>query len=401
MLAKLIGYACVGIALALVAIVAYRTVLPLPGPLLFSPTELLASTWEAYKKTYVEPGTYRTVDKQRGDVTTSEGQSYTMLRAAWMGDKGTFDGAWRWTEENLGRPEDALHAWLWSPEGGILSPNSASDADADIALALIFAYARWQDPAYLASARAIVSDIWEEEVITLGGRPYLAANNVEKRSSAPHVVVNPSYFSPASYRLFAEIDPAHPWEELREATYDALAEMIALPMDGGGPGRLPPDWILLSRAEGVMIASSTPQAPSTFGYDALRVSWRIALDAEWFGNPRAAEILSMLSVLGEEWRQSGRLASVHAHDGSPIDGNEAAALYGGTIGYFIAMDAEAAKEIYRKKLLSLYDPRGGGWATPLSYYDDNWVWFGLGLYHRLLPNLAAELPDSAFTPRAQ
>ena len=137
MLAKLVGYLAVGIALVLVGVVAYRTTLPAPGALTFSPTELLAATWQSYKALYVD-ATYRTIDKQRG-VTTSEGQSYTMLRAVWMGDKATFDGSWKWTRENLARETDNLFAWLWGAKSdgtnGVLSPNSASDADSDIALA--------------------------------------------------------------------------------------------------------------------------------------------------------------------------------------------------------------------------------------------------------------------------
>src|SRR3989344_1629933 len=37
------------------------------------------------------------------------------------------------------------------------------------------------------------------------------------------------------------------------------------------------------------------------------------------------------------------------------------------------------------------------WAMPLSYYADNWTWFGIALYNRQLPNLAAELPATAFS----
>lgn len=399
MTAKLAGYVCVAIALALLAFVAYRTILPTPGPLLFSPTELLAATWHSYKATYVNTD-FETVDRTRG-VTTSEGQSYTMLRAVWMGDKTTFDGTWQWTEAHLGRTTDHLFAWLWGPETsggtGILSENTASDADSDIALSLIFAYARWQDPRYLAAARAILADIWSEEVVTIKGVPYLAADNLEKTAKTPSIVVNPSYLSPASYHIFAEVDTAHPWESLRSASYDLLAKSASLPLDASTSGNLPPDWILVSRTSGSIAADTQAGADTNFGYDALRVPWRIALDYEWFKNPQARTLLSRFSLLSSEWREAGRIPSIQTHSGGQVDGSETAALYGGTIGYFLLADPAEAPTVFREKLLALWSPARASWATTLSYYDDNWVWFGIGLYEGMLPDLAAGLPPSAFS----
>ena len=120
----------------------------------FSPNTMLNALWQDYKKEYVENGTFRTIDRDRNNVTTSEGQSYTMLRAVWVGDKPTFDGAWGWTRTNLARPNDHLFSWLYGKKAdgtyGILTDqggnNTASDADSDIALALVMAYSRWQDP---------------------------------------------------------------------------------------------------------------------------------------------------------------------------------------------------------------------------------------------------------------
>lgn len=407
MLAKLVGYVCVGIALVLVGVVAFRTTLKSPGALTFSPTELLSATWQDYKNVYVDP-TYRTIDKQRG-VTTSEGQSYTMLRAAWMGDKPTFDGSWEWTRDNLSRGSDHLFAWLWaipsassSPSGRapltghIISSNTASDADSDIALALVFAYARWQDPQYLDAARAIINDIWQQEVIVINGTPYLAADNVEKNSKTPYLVVNPSYLSPASYHIFAEIDPTHPWDTLRAASYTLLSKAMDAPLGASGSAHLPPDWVFISRKDGSLMKPSGEGFDTNFGYDALRTPWRVALDYQWFKNPSALSLLHQFSALGGEWKSRGKLAAIHAHDGSVVDGSEAAALYGGVIGYFSLADPRDASAVYSQKLTSLYNAKSASWATTLSYYDANWVWFGIALYNNLTPNLAAELPPSAF-----
>lgn len=380
----------------------YRTTAP--HPLIFSPTQALAASWYNYKLLFVDPATKRTIDWQRGGVTTSEGQSYTMLRAVWQGDEPTFDASWRWTLDNLAHTNDHLFSWLWGTRAdgtpGILTEqsgqNSASDADTDIALALVFAYARWQDPAYLEQARLIIRDIWEKEVVTIREKPYLAANDIEKTSSSPRVVLNPSYLHPAAYHIFAFIDPTHPWETLRKESYAVLNDSTKLSTRPGEQAVLPPDWILVDRKTGALVPGSAPSHTSSFGFDALRVPFRITLDAVWFHNPDAAATLRNLSYLSSAWHQKGQLAATYSHTGKEELQTESAAMYGGTLGYFMLNDPEAAATIYSKKLTALYDANTGGWVPSLSYYDNNWAWFGIALYNQQLPNLAASLPSTAF-----
>src|ERR1700692_604604 len=98
---------------------------------------VLQQAWAGYTKTFIEPDG-RVIDPTRGGVTTSAGQGYALLRAAWMGDRQVFDTAWSWTAANLTTPSDGLFACLWSG-GHLADSNSASDADSDIALALLYA----------------------------------------------------------------------------------------------------------------------------------------------------------------------------------------------------------------------------------------------------------------------
>ncbi|MBI2030558.1 hypothetical protein HYT05_02970, partial [Candidatus Kaiserbacteria bacterium] len=42
-------------------------------------------------------------------------------------------------------------------------------------------------------------------------------------------------------------------------------------------------------------------------------------------------------------------------------------------------------------LLILFDPDTNTWRAPLSYYDANWVWFGMALYNDQLPDLSLGL----------
>jgi endoglucanase len=127
---------------------------------------------------------------------------------------------------------------------------------------------------------------------------------------------------------------------------------------------------------------------TTYGYEALRIPWRLALDWQWSRDERAKEVLSRMNFLEKEWEDKGRLASVYAHDGKIENNSESAAMYGGSLGYFIVMDPKKAEEIYRDKLLNLYNPDTSTWRKDagVGYYEANMAWFGMALYRNLLLN---------------
>jgi endo-1,4-beta-D-glucanase Y len=401
---KLLGYILVGAALVVLGVVLYNNSGKSNVPLVFTPDQILNSTWLNYKTEYLEPNTSRTLDKQNDNITTSEGESYTMLRAVWLADKATFDNSWTWTKDNLQhKTGDKLFAWLFGQQSGntygILTAkggnNTASDADTDIALSLVFAYSRWQDPAYLGDARSIITDTWNNDVVTVNGTPYMSADNLEKSSTNPNIAINVSYFNPAAYRIFAQVDPTHPWSKLVDSSYALLAKAEAAPLDKSKSSGLPPDWISMNRTTGAISAPTGTANTTNFSFDALRTPWRIALDLAWYKDPRASTTLQSLSFLDKQWSANGMLASTYTHDGSVVTAAESPAMYGGTIGYFVTNDSDAAASIYQNKLESLYDPGKNGWKSTLSYYDDNWAWFGIALYNNMLPNLTVGLPAGA------
>lgn len=365
-------------------------------PVVFSNREMLAALWNSYKKEYFEPGTSRVLDKQRNNLTTSEGQSYAMLRAVWMDDKPAFDESWRWTRDNLKRPNDRLFAWAFGqrPDGsyGILpdgGENTASDADVDIALALLFAYSRWQDRAYLEQALGIIDDIWRVEVVTIGGKPYLAANSKEKGLESPGVLLNPSYFAPYAYRIFAQAGSERDWNGLVDTSYEVLERSMELPLDKETSAGLPPDWVVIDRRTGELRApSGDPALTTNYSYDALRVPFRLAIDHAWFRDERAKAALDKMGFLLREWERKGRLGASYTHDGRVAEDAESVAMYGGSAGLFLVSGgSDASKSFYDSKLLPLYDPDVQSWKRPLGYYDSNMAWFGLALYSGSLDNL--------------
>jgi endoglucanase len=321
-----------------------------------------------------------------------------MLRAVWMDDRATFDNTFQWTKDNMQHDNDKLFSWLFGKRAdgtyGILDDqggnNAATDADVDIAVALLFASERWGDPKYLYDAVDIIDDIWDKEVALVNNKPVLTANDLAGNAS-PTVLVNPSYFAPYAYRLFAQVDSKHDWEGVVASSYEILKQSSRSSLDKQSTSGLVPDWLEINKATGVIQAPASASLTTNYSYDAMRTPWRIALDWKWHGEPQAKEFLQQLNFLEKEWDANGKLYSTYAHDGAVIGRNESAAMYGSSIGYFIVNSPEKAKKIYEEKLISLYSPGKQSWVEPLSYYDDNWAWFGLALYYDALPNLAKDI----------
>ena len=370
----------------------------------FADRTMLAGLWNSYKTEYWEASTGRTLDKQSNNITTSEGQSYTMLRSVWQSDKTTFDSAWAWTQSHLQR-QDKLFSWRWGQMAdgtyGILTDqggqNTASDADSDIALALIMAASKWQQSSYLNDAKAIITSIWEKEVVTINGKPYYAANDLEKASTKGYVIVNPSYLSPYEYRVFAKLDKTagHDWNALVDSSYALLNTAIDATLDAPSSAKLVPDWVTVSTKDGSVSAptANEPNYKTTYGYEAFRSPWRLALDYQWNNADAAKATLAKMSYLSDQWNASSKLAPVYTHSGEATENDEKAGAYGGDIGYFIVTNPAQATQIYNKKLKYLYDPNKNSFNQDLSYYDSNWAWFGMALYTGQLDNLTESITD--------
>jgi endo-1,4-beta-D-glucanase Y len=174
-------------------------------------TRVLAASWQGYRQQFISPDG-RVVIPERGGGTISEAQAYALLRAVWAGDDATFGRVYAWTYQNLARP-DHLLSWHWGRRNdgawGVLDANTASDGDLDYALALVLAARRgWRappgQPDYLAEARQVAASILTQEVAALpDGTLILTPGNWHE--AGPPYLLNPSYFSPAAYRLFRRI----------------------------------------------------------------------------------------------------------------------------------------------------------------------------------------------------
>jgi endoglucanase len=172
--------------------------------------------------------------------------------------------------------------------------------------------------------------------------------------------------------------------KLVDSSYAVLNNVTTASLDKSAPGRLPPDWIVIDKKTGTISKAPTATLTTNFSFDALRAPWRIALDYQWNQEPRAKAYLDKLSLFKDEWRNKKAIAASYNHDGSVINSTEVPAVYGGVMGYFVVSDPADADAVYNTKLKALFNPDTNSWKKPLGYYDDNWVWFGLGLYNNLI-----------------
>lgn len=357
----------------------------------------LANTWQSYKTRFVS-AEGRTIDRGRHDVTTSEGQAYTLLRAVWIQDRATFERTWNWTKRNLQIRGDNLFVSLWGQNQAgnweALDKSTNSGADQDIALALILAVRYWPDTEnlYQAQAQLILNDLWQKAVITVGGKPYLTAGDWAAIQTQP--TFNPSYVAPYAYRIFASYDtnPAHNWKNLIETSFIMLYGCSGL----NEPSRLPPDWCAFEPASGTFRQPPASNGLSaSYGYQAFRLYWRLGLDEQWNGKQDER------SRAFVEWSSQGSnplknpdlaRAAIYDKNGTSL-APEDSSTYAGTLALLTVAQPDVASSFYQKILATYHELDSGTyyyWDEPQNYYQQNWLWFGVALYNRsLLPE-----PDS-------
>lgn len=354
--------------------------------------QVLERSWESYAKRFIEDG--RVIDPGRDGVTTSEGQSYALLRAVYANDQETFDAVWAWTEANLQQPGGLL-AWLYGPRAGeapgILDAGSATDADVDTALALLLASRRWDKPAYAAAAQTMLAGIWERETAVAGGQRVVVAGEWARGDDGRPLVVNPSYLAPYAYRIFAEADPGRPWMELVDSSY-ALLERLHADARFGGPGGLLPTWVGLDPATGALVPAEGVEGADVFGYDGLRAPWRLTLDWLWYRDERARAAIGRFGFLRARLEEEGRLAAAYTLDGAPATAYESLAMYAGVVPALLFSGGDTiAFQTFDQKIGGAYveDGRGAYWGDPDNYYDQNWAWFTTALLDGAMGNLWA------------
>jgi endoglucanase len=344
------------------------------------------------------------VDPNSGGTTTSEGQAYAMLRAVYMNDEATFDEIWGWTRENLQDSGDnSLLAWNYgeTEDGtqGVPDLSTATDADTDAALALLFASRKFDDRRYEEEALRILDDVWEEETVSnVAGydRVLVAGNWARGDGETSRPVTNPSYFSPYAYKIFADADPSHDWDALADSSYEILQDIQASPELGGEAGVVP-NWVAIDPETGAPDAAELDGLPTEeFSFDATRVPWRMSLDYLWFRDDRALEVMEDLALPRRQIEDEGRLFASYGLGGEPTADYESTSAYAGILpGLLVGGDPTVAHKVFAEKILGAYNAgsaQGAGayWGEdPDDYYNQNMAWFATAIMDGSMSNLYA------------
>lgn len=330
----------------------------------------LRKSYENYKKGFMTKDG-RIMDPERGYITTSEGQSYIMLRSVVSSDKKTFDLSYKWAKDNLQR-SDSLFAWLWGKNKDgkymILDNNTASDADVDIAFSLLLAYEKWGNYNYLREALPIIISIWNNETRKVGN--FLVLMPGVEQTFSEQIEINPSYFSPYAFRFFQKYDEIHDWSFLIDSSYYYLEQVTSVTQSG-----LPPNWFLIDETNGGEQIILEDSERSDFSYDAIRVFARVYLDYIRTGEKRALPILAKTQFFINKWQETGEFYTNYKANGELRDKNK----FLGSISILIPViemyNAEVASAMYRKELEPLLNNEKY-FASNYDYYNKNLLWFG-------------------------
>jgi hypothetical protein len=225
------------------------------------------------------------------DSTVSEGIAYGMVLAVAMDDATVFDELWKYSQSWANG--NGLMDWYINAAGTVrLGTGGASDADEDMAFALVMAARKWGGSGslgepYLDVAKRQIDRIWQHEV-DHGNAELLLPGD----TWAGNVIFNPSYFAPNQYRIFGQVGGnADGWNRVIDTGYAVLARSINASNGNLGTG-LAPAWC---GADG-NVKEPFAGGATNYQYDAARVPFRIGQDFCNSGEPRAAAFLGAITA---------------------------------------------------------------------------------------------------------
>jgi endo-1,4-beta-D-glucanase Y len=234
------------------------------------------------------------------DKTVSEGIGYGMLMMVYFSDntksyKDEFDLLWAYYQSFLN--DNKLMNWKINGFSGFTNDgkNAATDAEVDVALALVMAHYQFGSTSnknYLDTAKSLISKIRLHEVST---------NNLLKPGDTWDSERNPSYLSFVAFEIFKEVESsqAAKWQSVIDANY---AMLIANQNSTSG---LFSDWC----------RDNGSHSRGAYEYDAARTPWRLAWANAWYGHANAKTLLTNLYTKFLQNKNASEIAGPYALTG--------------------------------------------------------------------------------------
>lgn len=340
-------------------------------------TPVLQQSWFFYKRRFMEDDA-RVISNHYGG-SISEGQSYALLKSVWMEDRPTFDRAFQWTVRNMKRPGEHLFGWRWgwdeqTKTSRLLEAHNATDADQDIAYALLLAWEQWRDPQYLDYAKGLIDDLWRVNVSKINDRYYLNPGTWEGFHQADALTLDPSYFAPYVYRKFAEYDTTHDWRALAEDIYPVLEACTALTEN-----KLPPNWCSVNRRDNTIAFSDVQgDGARNFGYDAFRVFWRMSMDDN-LGSQQARAYLQNHPALLRYWAEHKMLPEGFSPTGEPLSKETSGFALSAALAqsHQLSEDKSGEDKTFYDAMLGPHYHAEGYWFNDYNDYLHSVIWLHL------------------------
>ena len=328
----------------------------------------------------VEPDMAYILDVYQNDVRT-EGVSYGMMIAVQMDRKTEFDRLWKWAKTYMQHKEGerkGYFAWCVKPNGEVIDPNTASDGEEWIVMALFFASNRWGNGDgifnYKKEAQAILDAMLSKGDLFDGSD---AITNMFDRETKLIVfspigkaarLTDPSYHVPHYYELWAKWADKNNqfWLDAARASREFLKKVVH-PKTG-----LSPDYAYFDGSP----ANPWGGGNDNFRFDAWRVAMNVAIDYEWFtkgdsdyGAWAVAQSNRLLNFFYSEGMD--KYVSLYTLDGKKLVDYKSPGLVAMNAVAALASTNEHRKE-FVKELWELPIPDG-----PYRYYDGLLYMFGL------------------------
>lgn len=285
----------------------------------------------------------------------SEGVGYGMLLSVFNNDQATFDRFWDFAKPRLydydGDGTGDLLPWKFDSNGNVENSGNASDADIDIAYALLVADKKGWGGGYGDDAKKHIANLLEWNV---------SSNNVMQEgrwSSNDESVVNTSYQTPAFFKAFADYTGEDRWLKVRDNSYEILKNGF-----DRGYKVIPHDMNVDGSLNGAQY--------QVYDSDAARGPWRLAADYLWYGDSRAKDLLEEYNNFFES-EGFGDLCDVY-----DTSGNATGGWCGSQAGWMIGGAACAQ--------LADGNNKGEAWTALSNAYDG-------GYYSRELKALAVKM----------
>ncbi len=335
--------------------------------------------WKTDTVTTAGAGGFRRVKRTQSDYTgtgglelestVSEGIGYGMLIAVYTNDQALFDDLWKY-EQLWPNDKTGLMDWYINAAGTLrLGTGPATDADEDMAFALVMADRQWGGKGSLASnyidvAKDQINKIWNNEIYQ---SKLLLPGNWGDWST-----INISYFAPAYYRVFDMIDTdtTHDWPAVIQTVYDTVTNALNATNKNQSNG-LVPAWCSSDGApNGGAFGMGQPTAPTNYQYDSCRTPFRISLDWCWFGTSGAKDYAAKTSSF------FAGIGAANIADGYNLDGTPSPQHSGQRSAAFIGPAGVGAmtSATYQTLVDQSYATIAPGTALAGgAYYEESWT----------------------------